>query len=189
MFFNKLLFIAAGVIVITSCSDSSAERKQEIVGSTDSLGESINKSKKISKLEERKDIYNKLIALAKGKVDPTKLPDSVTFLIIPIDAACNGCRDKATGETMIHRDFLRKGQFIIFSATGMKPIRAYFEEQGKVMPEENKQIFFDSDNSAFMSDLIFTHPTVFNCYKGEAYEKIVSFPLTINDDLKKFFKS
>lgn len=185
MSFKNILLLGAWGLVMTGCANSSEEKQSG--KQTDSSEENaVNKSKTIIDPAERKASFSKLAQLI-HKNPADKLPDSVSFLLIPIDAACNACRDKAVAATFRHKDFLRANQFIIISANGLKPIQAYFKEQNKIMPDSSNHIFYDSDNLAFMNDLIFTHPTMFYCYKGESYEKIVSFPLNIKENLEHFF--
>lgn len=163
-------------ILILSCTISADEKKQE------------EDTQKISDPVDQKSTFDKLVQITQHKIPPKIISDSLFFLIVPIDAACNNCRDKATIATVQHRGSLKQNHFVIFSANGLKPIKLYFQEQNVVLPDSNNNnIFIDKDNLAFINDLIFTHPTVYHCYEGKAYEKIAGFPLNIKEVLEKFF--
>lgn len=167
-----------------SCKNPMSKIDINTTISSDSIAH-LNES--IIAYNDQETIFEQLSLLLKGKISPS-INDSAFFLIIPIDASCNTCRDKATAAAMKYKDFLRQNQFIIFSSKGIKLIKAYFENQKFSLPQEGDHFFYDSDNLAFINDLIFTHPTTFKCYNEKAYEKVISVPLSIDKDLENFFK-
>lgn len=133
-------------------------------------------------------IFRKLLLLVNNEVSENMLSDSISFLIIPIDASCNYCRDKCIDNLIKFIPTLPSNHFAVITGNGTKAIKSYFSEQSKAIPVKEKQVFLDGGNNAYLNDLVFLHPTFYYCYNGKAYEKVKTVPVTIQDDLKRFFE-
>ncbi len=131
--------------------------------------------------------FEKLINLTDSIAKTEQLSDSLSFLIIPLDAVCPHCRDKALKALMKHRDKITKEHYVIISASSYKGINSFFAEKNMGTPEVKDKVFLDGDSEAFKSNLIFMHPTVYYTHNKKIIKKIVSYPTNIDKVLEEFF--
>lgn len=132
--------------------------------------------------------YSKLTALANIDTNSTLQNDFLSFLIIPIDAACNSCREQSIDKILAHLEELRTDQFIVVSGANAKVVSLYFSQR-KVPPEFYRKVVIDTANTAFLNNLVFSHPTIYYSYNSRIIQKIISKPLNIKNALDSFFHS
>ncbi|KAA2240175.1 hypothetical protein F0L74_28830 [Chitinophaga agrisoli] len=133
------------------------------------------------------NLFNKLVDLTGHSIPENRLSDSLSFMIIPIDASCNYCRDKSVDSLNTALDEMNNHHFAIITGNGMKAIKAYFSGDKRNMPVKDGQVFVDFENKAYLNDLVFLHPTFYYSFNKRVYVKVKTVPITIHDDLRRFF--
>lgn len=147
----------------------------------------INNEKLITENAVKDSLFIKIASL----IQDNDLPDdSVSFLIVPIDATCNACTDKSIDSIINHIDMKETGRkkISIISGASHKSILAYFSQRNVTLPAENKNLFYDDENAAFLKELLFHQPTIYYAYNKKVYKRIISTPITIKENLHDFFR-
>ncbi len=116
--------------------------------------------------------------------------DSVAVMILPMEASCPSCRDKAIDSIVYFRKKLLPRHEIILSANGgRKMMRSYFKSAGyKSIPNVTRGLHFDSTNMAGRLELYSNNPVFYFLAGGKVYRKIDGWPHTIKGDLQEFFR-
>jgi len=119
---------------------------------------------------------------------PQSLPqsDSLSVLIIPIDASCNSCRDYSIDALMKNKDKLNSSRKVIISATNDKIIKNYLIENHITLPD-NSNLSLDDSSYAFKTGLIFEHPAAFYISHKKVYSKVDITPNNIKNSINTFF--
>jgi hypothetical protein len=133
--------------------------------------------------------FQKLISLTDSTTKNDMLSDSLSFLIIPLDAVCPHCRDKAIKALFENKNKLAKEHYVIITAASYKGINGFFAEKNLKTPEIKGKVFLDGESEAFKGNLIFMHPTVYYTHNKQVFEKIISYPTNIDKTLDDFFKN
>ena len=133
--------------------------------------------------------FQRLISLTDSSNRDITLSDSLAFLIIPLDAVCPHCRDRAIKALIENRNRIPKEHYIIISAASHKGIKAFFAERNQENPEMKGKVFLDGESEAFKSNLIFMHPTVYYTHNKQIVKKIISYPTNIDKVLEDFFQT
>jgi hypothetical protein len=121
-------------------------------------------------------------------LDPARAAEgSLSVLIIPVDAACNSCRDESVDKLIEHQKDLRNDQYVVITGASKKIIDLYFSSRSLTMPDFGNHVYIDSTSFAFKKNLVFSHPVVFQTEKGKIINKIVSKPMNIAEVLKDYF--
>ncbi len=142
----------------------------------------------ISAPTQQDSLFKSLIALTEYSIPESLYHDSLSFLILPVQASCPSCRKKTIDSIMQHATNLTSKQFIIISAMGgRKTINSYFQEQDYELPVIKNNLFLDSNNLAFKHDLYKIKPTIYYTYSAKAYKKVSAIPSTVREDLREFF--
>lgn len=151
-----------------------------------SLTDKVIEKDKIGAIEGD-SLYHQLMSSFVQLSRSTELYDSISVLILPVQAACPSCRKKTIDSIIKHKGDLIKNRFIILSGTDAKNIKATFAERDAEVPIGLSGIIIDSTNEAFVQDLVYTKPVIYYCKNGRVARKIVSIPSTIREDLAEFF--
>lgn len=173
MFFRSFRVVFIFSLILLSCSEKNNDIDPNV--------------QKIVDQSLQDSLFNQLSYLTFNSIPASFRNDSLSFLILPIEAACPSCRKKTIDSILKYQSSLRSNQFIIISGTGMDAIKSYFNEQNTAMPVAYQGIFYDTTNQAFIKDLIFTKPTIYNSSAAKVYEKISCVPTNIKKHLKAFF--
>lgn len=147
------------------------------------------KSEKFIVDEVMKDtLFNKLTRLVNLRDTTIDLNDSLSFLILPINASCPYCRAKVVESLDKNLMMLDKKHFIIISANSSKKrIKAFFNELAIDYIDIEKKLILDTTNICFKQDLAYDKPTIYYAYKSKVYKKVASVPHTIKKDLESFY--
>lgn len=139
--------------------------------------------------EVKKDSLFKNLVKITGDILPEgSLSDSLSFLILPIQASCPSCRRKTIDSIAEHQNRLPVNHFVVISANGgRKTISAFFKEQGKELDPAESRILLDSTNQASKYDLYYDKPTIYYATGGKVYKKVAAIPSTVKEDLREFF--
>ncbi|UPK68071.1 hypothetical protein [Chitinophaga filiformis] len=173
---NKLILLIC--ILFASCiRQQDYEKKDPRKKSTEAIGDQ----------HQQDSLFKNIATLLDGKIKPDEIGDSIAILIIPIDAACDACRDKAIDSVLEHRSKFKKGHFAIISANGLKTIKAYFTSRNMQDPTDDR-IILDHQNVAFKEQLVYIRPTAYYCYDRKAYKRVTSNSITVKEDLQLFFE-
>lgn len=139
---------------------------------------------------ERDSIFTHLMSLTEHSIDPETRKDSLSFLILPLQASCPSCRDKTIDSIIKYSNRLKSGQFIILSAkSGRKTIKAFFTDKNYTIPEIKGHLFIDSIDMAGQYGLYENNPSIYYMVYGQPYKKVLSLPATIKKDLRRFFET
>src|SRR5687768_4161950 len=96
----------------------------------------------IQRPEQQASLYRQL-----AQIVPTELPpgDSLSFLVLPLDAACPSCRDKTLDSIYKFRKRIPPNHYIILSFRGgKKHLKQYFKNAGhSKIPEIPGVLFID----------------------------------------------
>jgi hypothetical protein len=132
--------------------------------------------------------FRNLLAVTQDSIPESLRSDSLSFLILPVQASCPACRKKTIDSIMKYQATLSANHYIIVSANGgRKTIRGYFQEQGYELPRIRNQLFLDSTNLAYRTELYKDKPTIYYSYQRKAYKKVAAMPATVRNDLRDFF--
>jgi hypothetical protein len=112
--------------------------------------------------------------------------DSVAFLILPVEASCPSCRNKAIDSIAKHIDNLDEKHIIIIQGDGIKSISGYFEIRHKRLPIK-KNVFYDSLGITLQTKMTDRNPAIYYSSKAKVFRKINCMPSSIKEDLKGFF--
>ena len=141
----------------------------------------------IQHTEQQVSLYKRLTQIV-----PVILPqeDSLSFLILPLDAACPACRDKTLDSIYKFRKNVPPNHFIILSLNGgKKRLKQYFKNAGhSKIPEIPGVLFIDSTVKAWDLGLYKDNPTLYYTANGHTYRKIEAWPHTVKEDLREFFR-
>ena len=141
----------------------------------------------IQQVDQQVSLYNQLAQLL-----PTELPqeDSLSFLILPLDAACPACRDKTLDSIYKFRKNVPPHHYIILSLDGgKKRLKQYFKNAGhSKIPEIPGVLYIDSTIKAWSLGLYKDNPTLYYTANGRTYRKIEAWPHTVKEDLREFFR-
>lgn len=133
-------------------------------------------------------IFQSLIKTTQNTIPVTLLDDSLSFLILPVQASCPACRKKTIDSIMKYQANLADNHYIIVSANGgRKTIRGYFQEQAYELPVIKDRLFLDSTNLAYKNKLYEDKPTMYYTFQKKTYKKVAAIPATVRDDLREFF--
>lgn len=137
---------------------------------------------------QQDSLFQSLIAVTQQNLPESLFNDSLSFLILPVQASCPSCRKKTIDSIMKYQHSLAADHYIIISANGgRKLIRSFFREQNYELPSNEKNIFLDSNNLAYKYKLYENKPTMYYTYEKKAYKKVSSVPATVKNDLHDFF--
>lgn len=166
-------FVFVFFIIAISCGK--AGRKQEVVETITAAG-------------KQDSVFKSLVAITNYAIPESKLSDSLTFLLLPMQASCPACRKKTIDSILKHRDNLLSGHYIIISTNGgLKTINSYFKERKGRVPTIPGRLFLDSTNLTFKNNLYEDNPVIYFTYDRKAYKKITAIPITVKEDLQEFF--
>ena len=170
---GKTLSIILAVLLIHSCGKKDKNsRSVAIIGTP----------------AEQQSIFNKLLTVSNNSIPAEQLPDSLAFLVLPVQASCPSCRKKTIDSIAAHQNDLLANHFIIISANGgRKTINSFFREVNKELPDMGNKLFLDSANNGYKYDLFKDKPTMYYTYQKKAYKKVESIPMTVREDLREFF--
>lgn len=113
--------------------------------------------------------------------------DSLSFLILPLQASCPSCRKKTIDSIMAHPQ-LQKNHFInIAISGGRKTANSFFRQQNYEMPELTSTFQFDSTNLTYQKGLYKDQPMIYYAANQKVYKKIAARPSSVREDLREFF--
>lgn len=141
----------------------------------------------ITRGSQQDSLFMQLVDLTQHSVNEKQTADSLSFLVLPVEAACPSCRRKTIDSIQKYQHILPPNHFVVISGTSFKTIRAFFKEQDQSVPSAEGRIFIDSTNEAFIQDLVYTKPVIYYAAGKKVYRKVSSKPFTIKHDLKEFF--
>jgi len=152
-------------------------------------GKSKNNSVELITLPEKQNsLFYGLIEVSQHTIPESSLGDSLSFLVLPLQASCPACRKKTIDSIMMHREDLANKHYIIISANGgRKTIRGFFQEQEYEVPDIPHRFFLDSTNLAYKKQLYEDKPTIYYTFRRKAYKKVAAIPITVREDLREFF--
>ena len=138
--------------------------------------------------QEERSYFEKILAI--GNLDSKlskQVSDSLSILVLPLDASCPACRNKTIDSIMKHAGKLSDNSILILTAkAGIKNMNAFFRERGyDSIPLDNKRIVLDSTNQA--SGLYKNNTTIYYASQQKVYKIVSSIPATIKNDLHEFF--
>ena len=137
---------------------------------------------------QQEALFKDLMTVIQHNVPNSLLGDSLSFLVLPVQASCPACRKKTIDSIVKHQSDLVDKHYIIVSASGgRKTIKGYFQEQGYELPVIPGHFFIDSTNLAYKNDLYKDKPTIYYVYNKKAYKKVSAIPATVREDLREFF--
>lgn len=144
--------------------------------------------KMITSPSQQDSLFKNLITVIQQGIPESLLHDSLSFLVLPVQASCPSCRKKTIDSIMKHYANLPVGHYIIIAANGgRKTIRGYFREQAYELPDIKSQLFLDSNNLANKNKLYEDNPTLYYAYDKKVYKKVAAIPATVREDLREFF--
>lgn len=162
------------LILSISCGKSN-NRKQEVV-------------EQITAASKQDSVFKGLIATTNFAIPENRLSDSLTFLLLPMQASCPACRKKTIDSILKHQGNLLDRHYIIISANGgLKTINSYFKERKGRVPTISGRLFLDSTNLTYKNNLYEDNPVIYFAYNRKAYKKITAIPITVKEDLREFF--
>lgn len=168
------LFVFMLLIFSMSCGKP-GNRKQEVVEQLTATG-------------KQDSVFKGLIATTNFAIPENELSDSLTFLLLPMQASCPACRKKTIDSIVKHQGNLLDGHYIIISANGgLKTINSYFKERKSRVPTIPGRLFLDSTYLAYKNNLYEDNPVIYFTYNRKAYKKITAIPITVKEDLREFF--
>lgn len=138
-------------------------------------------------LEEQGVLFDRLLEVVGNQIPGKLLHDSLSFLVIPIDASCHYCRDKCVDSLISNIDKMGDSRVVIISSNGLKALKGYFTERKKDIPIGSSKIIIDYNNVAYVNDLVFLNPMFYYCHDKKVYEQIKGVPTRIKDNLHDFF--
>lgn len=142
----------------------------------------------IEKEDEQKLAFDGLMRVTDSIIPKDLIQDSLSFLILPLEASCPSCRKKVIDSIIAHKNNLKDKHYIVISTNkDRRTINAYFEDRKGALPEINGKLFLDTTNYALALDLYDTKPTFYYTHGEKAFKKVASIPLTVKDDLCEFF--
>lgn len=133
-------------------------------------------------------LFEGLMEVTQYGIPEMFIRDSLSFLVLPVQASCPSCRKKTIDSIMKHQDNLTDRHYIIIAANGgRKTIRGYFREQAYELPDIKNRLFLDSNNLANKNNLYKDNPTLYYAYDKKVYKKVAAIPATVREDLREFF--
>lgn len=140
--------------------------------------------------EQQEATFKSLLSLTNNSIPESLWNDSLSFLVLPIQASCPSCRDKTIDSIDKNQSNLNDRQFIIISCNGgRKTISSFFRKRNKVLPVIERNLFLDSTKAASEYKLYDSQPTMYYAAGGKVFKKVVSKPSSIKEDLHYFFQS
>jgi hypothetical protein len=137
---------------------------------------------------QQETLFQNLITVTKNSIPEISIGDSLSFLVLPVQASCPSCRKKTIDSIMKHQANLADRHYIIIAANGgRKTIRGYFREQAYEMPDIKNYLFLDSNNLANKNNLYKDNPTLYYSHGKKVYKKVAAIPATVREDLCEFF--
>lgn len=151
-------------------------------------GHKPNSSQPITDVKAQSSIFNSLLNLTGNVISENHLKDSLAFLVLPVKLSCPACRKKAIDSIVKHqRDLPGRHYIIISGSEGRRNLNSYFLEVDKEMPVMENQLFLDTINQAYKSELVSENPVIYYTADRKAYKKVSAMPATVRDDLREFF--
>jgi len=141
----------------------------------------------IERSSQQDSLFKKIEQIIGSGVTRTVLRDSFSVFILPIEAACSACRNKAIDSIVKYAGSLPDNRMIIISGSGSRNISSFFTQRNHKAPISGEGIFIDSTNMAFVNDLVYTTPSIYHSYNRRVYEKISCVPVNIKEQLHSFF--
>jgi hypothetical protein len=161
------------VVLIVSCKDQKAVDNTVLIDSA----------------VEQKKIFDNLVSVT-GAVMRSTCSDSLSFLVLPVEASCPSCRNKTIDYIVKFKSSLPENHFIIISANGgLKTINSFFRERQKTLPDMKDRLFLDSSNQALKYNLYEEQPTFYYTAGCRAYKKVIALPSTVKRNLNDFFQA
>lgn len=137
---------------------------------------------------QQDSLFQGLMAVTRYTIPESLLNDSLSFLVLPVQASCPSCRKKTIDSVMKYQASLAAKHFIIIAANGgRKTMRGYFREQAYELPDIKNQLFLDSNNLAYKNKLYENKPTMYYTHAKKVYKKVAAVPATVREDLHEFF--
>lgn len=132
-------------------------------------------------------VFSYLSQIAGPTLSEEQKKDTLSFLILPLEASCPACLGKTIDSILKYQHHLNKYQIIIISLNaGKKRISSYFKERGGNLPTE-ANIILDTLNLSSRFQLHESNPTFYFTANKHAISKKVGLPATIKEDLHQFF--
>lgn len=149
----------------------------------------VDKTVLIDSAIEQKDIFDHLV-LVTDPVVKSNCSDSLSFLVLPVEASCPSCRNKTIDYIVKYQKVLPENHFIIISANGgLKTINSFFRDRNKTLPDIKDRLFLDSTNQALKFNLYLEQPTFYYTAGCKAYKKVTALPSTVKKNLNEFFQA
>lgn len=167
-------FVFIFLVFLIGCGKH-GNRKQKVVEEITATG-------------KQDSVFKSLMATTNFAIPENKLFDSLTFLLLPMQASCPACRKKTIDSILKHHGHLLSGHYIIISANGgLKTINSYFKERKGRVPTIPGRLFLDSTYLSYKNNLYEDNPVIYFTYNKKAYKKITAIPITVKEDLREFF--
>lgn len=148
----------------------------------------INNQVLLNNEQEERTLFEKIITIGnlKSRLN-NQASDSLSVLVLPLEASCPSCRNKTIDGIMRYADNLTDNSIVILSAkAGIKNMNAFFRERGyESIPVNNGKIILDSTNQA--NGLYENNTTIYYASQQRVYKIVSSVPATIKNDLHEFF--
>jgi hypothetical protein len=147
-----------------------------------------NSTEVIQDINKQTSLFKHLMSLTNNAVLAEFRKDSLSFLILPVQASCPSCRKKTIDSIIVYGSNLPSHHFIIISANaGYKTINAYFRDENSEIPHVKNRLFIDSLNKANTYELYDKKPTFYYTADEKVYKRVSAVPSTIREDLREFF--
>ncbi len=170
----KMISLIVLVVILTACGSKTSNTVSDV--------------EYIQKHSEQIDLFNRLCSVFQLKNETATIQDSVSFLILPVQASCPSCRKKTIDSIMSNIERLPAKHYILIAANGgRKTIGGYFLEQQYKIPSQTKFFLLDSLNISFKLNLYEDKPTFYYTFNGKAYKKVAARPSSVREDLREFF--
>ncbi|RPD41849.1 hypothetical protein [Chitinophaga barathri] len=141
----------------------------------------------IESKQQQQMLYEQLAQLVPGSLPGN---DSISFMVLPLEASCPSCRDKSLDSIVRFKNSIPSNHYIILSLKGgRKYVRQYFKNAGhKQIPDIPGVLFIDSIDKAGEFQLYHNNPSFYYAVAGNTYRKIDALPHTVKEDLREFFR-
>lgn len=132
--------------------------------------------------------FKALMAVTEDRIPVNEQQDSLSFLILPLQASCPSCRKKTLDSIIKHKHDLKSRHYIILSTSeGLQAIEGYFYARKSQMPDLKGKMFIDTLNYASQLGLFDLKPTMYYAFHGLVYKRVNAYPQTVKEDLREYF--
>lgn len=167
----RICFIT--LLIFLSCNNSEKKNNNHVL---------------LNNEQEERTYFSKIISVGNLESElSNQVSDSLSILVLPLEASCPSCRNKTIDSIMSYAGKLNDHSVVILTAkAGIKNMNAFFRERGyESIPLENKKIVLDSTNQA--NGLYKNNTTIYYTSQRKVYRIVSSMPATIKNDLHEFF--